>query len=210
MPEPKHLLHLDCSARSKGSTSRMLSSLFVERLRGHGIVLEVDRLDLAETPPGPLDAVATAAIYRDDADRTPEMQAALTASDALIDRVLRADLLVFGIPMYNFGMPAVFKAFVDNIVRSGRTFDVGPSGIIGRLAGKKAAMLLATGGSYGPGGTFEGMDCLTPHLRAVFGFVGIHAQPLHFSGPAEKAAAIERARAETSALSDVWADDLAS
>ena len=194
----------------------MLSSLFVERLKGNGIMLEVDRLDLAETPPSPLDAVATAAIYLDEAERTPEMKEALTASDALVDRVLRADLLVFGVPMYNFGMPAVFKAFVDNIVRSGRTFDIGPSGIIGRLADKKAVMLLATGGSYGPGSTFEGMDCLTPHLKAVFGFVGIsgpdviHAQPLHFSGPAEKAAAIERARAETSALSDAWAEDLAS
>ena len=194
----------------------MLSSLFVERLKGNGIMLEVDRLDLAETPPSPLDAVATAAIYLDEAERTPEMKEALTASDALVDRLLKADLLVFGVPMYNFGMPAVFKAFVDNIVRSGRTFDVGPSGIIGRLAGKKAVVLLATGGSYGRGSAFEGMDCLTPHLKAVFGFVGIsdpdmiHAQPLHFSGPAEKAAAIERARAETAALSDAWADDLAS
>ncbi len=194
----------------------MLSSLFVERLKRSGIGLEVDRLDLAETPATPLDAMATAAMYLNEAERTPQMKTALAASDALVDRVLKADLLVFGIPMHNFGMPAVFKAFVDNIVRSGRTFDVGPSGVVGHLAGKRAVMLLATGGSYRPGGAFEGMDCLTPHLKAVFGFVGladadvIHAQPLQFSGPEEKAAAIERARAETAALSDAWASDLAS
>ena len=208
------ILHIDCSKRFTGSASRKLSARFVDRLVRNGVALEIDRLDLALAPPQHFGEAQTAAIYLAESERTADMAAALAESDALCDRVLATDAIVCGIPMYNFGMPSVFKVFVDNIVRSDKTFEVTEQGITGRLSGKKAVFIMTTGGNYKPGAMFDGMDCLTPHLQTVFAFVGIanpdivHAQPMQFEGPVAKARAFEAAETAVAALADKWVHGL--
>lgn len=210
------ILHLDASVRFEGSTSRQLSQFFIDKLRENGLSFEIDRLDLAETPPNHFGPVQTAAVYVSISDHTPEMKAALSESDALAARVMAADALVCGVPLYNFGMPSAFKAFVDNVSRSGITFEYTESGLVGRLAGKYMAFLTSAGGNYREGAVFEGLDCLTPHIRTIFGFLGvpepdlIKAHPTTFEGVEAKEKAIAEAEARAAEVAARWASELAS
>ena len=205
------ILHLDASVRSEGSTSRRLSQFFIDKLRENGLSFEIDRLDLAETPPNHFGPVQTAAMYLQIPEHTAEMKAALAESDGLAARVMAADALVCGVPVYNFGMPSAFKAFVDNISRSGITFEYGETGVVGKLAGKRMAFLTSAGGNYREGAMFEGLDCLTPHLRAIFGFLGvpnadiINAHPTTFEGVEARDMALAEAEAHATEVAARWA-----
>ncbi|QPH54807.1 FMN-dependent NADH-azoreductase [Pontivivens ytuae] len=203
------LLHIDASLRAEGSASRALSAFFLEELRAGGLTLDIDRLDLAEDPPDHFGPVHAAAIYLPVEQHTEEMKTALAASDALATRVLAADALVISTPVYNFGMPSALKAFIDHVSRSGLTFSMTETGIVGHLAGKRIAILASAGGNYRPGAMFDGLDCLTPHLRAIFGFLGaapdiILAHPTTFEGPEMKAQAIREAEDAARALAQTW------
>jgi FMN-dependent NADH-azoreductase len=205
------ILHVDASARADGSHSRALSRYVVDTLRGHLPALAVDRLDLAADPPRHFGALETAAMYTPDAEHTSAMRAALADSDALVARLLAADALIVGTPIYNFGMPSTLKAFFDHVARNGRTFVADATGMRGRLGHLKVAVLVAAGGAYGPGEMFDGRDALTPHVRAILGFLGvtdlavIAARPTLFGGPDAAAAATAAARAEAEALTRRWA-----
>ena len=197
------LLHLDSSARVERSSSRALTAHVVSALKARLPDLVVDRLDVAADPLPHVSEAFTAAAYTPDEQRTPAMREELRVSDALVDRLLAADAMVFGVPMYNFGMPSAFKAFVDHIVRGGRTYVWGPDrSIIGQLGGKRALFVTTRGADLGPGTALAGLDALTPGLRAAFGFIGltdldfVDAQPLQFDGEVRKQQALARARAE--------------
>ena len=210
------LLHIDASVRTEGSSSRRLSAFFVDKLRDHGIPLVVDRLDLAATPPRHFGPVQTAAMYLPVEEHTPEMNGALDESDALATRVLAADAIVCGVPIYNFGMPSAFKAFIDNISRSGITFQYSETGLVGNLSGKHMAFLISAGGNYRPGAMFDGLDCLTPHIKAIMGFLGvsapdiIHAYPTLFEGPEIKNKMIAEAEARAADVAQRWAAEAAA
>ena len=112
--------------------------------------------------------------------REPWMHEALAESDALVDELLEADLIVAGVPMYNFGVPAGFKAYIDNIVRVGRTFgfDRSRQGLpywpmLTEM--NKRLVLLGARGDYGyePGERLAHTNHVEPHLRTVFGYLGI-------------------------------------
>lgn len=205
------LLHLDSSARFERSSSRLLSAHFVAILRAGLPDLAVDRLDVAADPLPHVSEAFTAAAYTPEAACTPAMRQVLRVSDALVDRLLAADAMVFGVPMYNFGMPSAFKAFVDHIVRGGRTYVWGPDHtIVGQLRGKQALFVTARGADLGPGSGYENADALTPGLRAAFGFIGltdvefVDAQPLQFAGEARKQQALAQARAELDQIAKRW------
>ncbi len=205
------LLHVDSSARHAGSSSRALSAFFVDALRRGLPGLEVDRLDVAVDPPPHATELFTAAAYTPADQRTPEMIEALRVSDALCDRVLAADAIVLGVPMYNFGMPSALKALVDNIVRGGRTYIWGADHqIVGQLGGRRVLFVTARGADFCAGSGREEFDALTPGLRAIFGFLGvtdmafIDAQPLQFGGEDAKADAIARARASLLDMAGTW------
>ena len=87
--------------------------------------------------------------------QTPESKAAIAVSDQLVEEFLSADRYVFGVPMYNFNVPSTFKAYIDQIVRAGKTFAVGPNGYEGLVKDKKALFITASGGAY-PAGTPDG------------------------------------------------------
>ena len=105
--------------------------------------------------------------------QTPESKAAIAVSDSLVDEFISADRYVFGVPMHNFNIPSTFKAYIDQIVRAGRTYGVGPKGYEGLVKGKKAVFITASGGAYVPGGATAALNFQEPYLRTIFGFVGL-------------------------------------
>lgn len=204
------ILHVDASARTEGSHSRELSRHFVDALRTRIPSLTVDRLDLAVDTPRHFGALETAAIAAPERLHTSEMREAIADSDALVARLLAADALVIGTPIYNFGMPSTLKAFFDHVSRNGHTFIADEAGMRGLLGHQKAAIFIAAGGAYEPGEMFDGLDCLTPHLTAILGFLGVRcldivaARPMMFADPKAAEASKARAKAEAERLVSKW------
>lgn len=159
------VLRIDASARATGSSSRTLADA-VESLIDDG---EIVRRDLARDPLGQIDAHWAAARLVDPADRTPDQHDALAQSDLLIEELQAADTVLISSPVYNFGLPAALKAWIDLVARPKVTFAYTSDGPRGLLEGKRAIVVMASGGTKidGPG------DFATPHLRHVLGFLGI-------------------------------------
>ncbi|MFE0752675.1 FMN-dependent NADH-azoreductase [Inquilinus sp. NPDC058860] len=172
------ILHIDSSARLGRSHSRRLSARFVEAWLARRPGDRVIRRDVGLEPPPPVTEAWIAAAFTKPERRTPEMRATLAVSDALVDELERADLIVAGVPMYNFGLPAQMKAWVDNIVRVGRTFGFDRSRpgepYWPMLSGKRLVTLGARGDwGYGPGERLAGLNHAEPHLHTVFRYMGI-------------------------------------
>jgi FMN-dependent NADH-azoreductase len=104
--------------------------------------------------------------------RSPAQSVAIAVSDALVDELLAADVLVLAVPMYNFGVPSSLKAWIDRVVRAGRTFAYNENGPQGLATGKKAIVVLARGGVYSDG-PMRPLDYQESYLRSVLGFIGI-------------------------------------
>lgn len=167
------LLKLDSSPMGQGSISRKLTAKFKESwLKNHpgGKVIERD-LTTLNLPV--LDATWVGAAYTPEASRTAAQRQALAASDSLINDLEQADEYVFGVPMHNFSIPSTLKLWIDQIARVGKTFSYGATGPKGLLTGKKATLLLASGGEYGKGSAMASFDFVAPYLQAVLGFLGI-------------------------------------
>lgn len=181
------LLHLDASARpgssatqSHGSHTRRLSARFVSRWREARPDDAVRYRDVGQHPPGHVTARWIEAAFAPPERRAPWMAEVLAESDALIDELIAADIIVIGVPMYNFGLPAQLKAYVDNIVRVGRTFgfDRARQGepYWPLLAGQdKRAVLLGSRGDHGyeRGGRLAQFNHVEPALGAVLEWIGI-------------------------------------
>ncbi len=121
-----HLLHIDASPRGERSQSRRLTRELVDSWRAGHPGVTVTHRDVGHDPPPHVDEAWIAAAFAPPAERTRAMHAALRTSDELIDELLAADVWVIGVPMYNFGVPSGFKAYIDQIVRVGRTFAFEP------------------------------------------------------------------------------------
>jgi FMN-dependent NADH-azoreductase len=206
------LLHIDSSPKGERSNSRLLTRFFVDQMRAGVSDLVVDAVDLSKSPPPYPTAMFAAAIYTPAEKRTAEMNAATQVSDALCHQLLDANAAVFGMPMHNWCMPAVFKAYIDNIIRMGVTFLPRPEGgYKGMLAGKPLLFITSRGGDLRPGTPYEKMDALTPAVRTAFEFIGadeitfVDAQPLQFADPDARAAALERAKADLTRIAARWA-----
>lgn len=120
------LLHIDSSSRHTRSHTRRLTRLFVERWTHSHPGTTVVYRDLAISPAPNVNEGWIEAAFRSEEQRTPAMHEALGVSNLLLDEVEWADILVWGVPMYNFGPPAAFKAYIDQIVRINRTFTFDP------------------------------------------------------------------------------------
>lgn len=163
------LLQLNTSIFSSGGQSSRLAGQFVTAWRERNPRAEVVVRDLAHDPVPHLDAARFQAFLADADARTPEQQAAIEYSDALIDELRRADVVVIGLPMYNFGVPSTLKAYFDHVARAGETFRYTETGPKGLLTGKKAYVFATRGGRYA--GT--PLDLETNYMRQFLGFVGI-------------------------------------
>lgn len=167
------LLKFDSSPMGERSISRKLTEKFANSwLQAHPGGNVIDR-DLTTLNLPIVDGFWVGAAYTPEAARTPEQFAALATSDSLIADLQQADEYVFGVPMHNFGIPSTLKLWIDQIARAGKTFSYGADGPRGLLTGKKATLLLASGGVYSQGTAAASLDFVTPYLRAVFGFLGV-------------------------------------
>ena len=162
------VFRLDASARLEGSLTRTLADRLQDRLQQTGAV-EVLRRDLAQNPAGLVSQDWIYANFTPADARTPEQSARLAESDALVDELQQADMLVLAVPIYNFGVPAAFKAWIDQVARVGLTFRYTANGPEGLLKGKRAFVLLASGGT--PLGS--AMDFASPYIKHVLGFMGV-------------------------------------
>lgn len=166
------LLHLD-SSPLETSISRELTREFVSTWKAaHPDGTVIDR-DLSLQPPQPLNAHWIASAHTPGPSRTPEQIAALALSEQLIAELEIADEYVIGVPMHNFSVPSVLKLWIDQVVRAGRTFSYTTGRPEGLLRGKKATILLATGGDYAAGSPAAAMNFVEPYLRAIFAFLGV-------------------------------------
>jgi FMN-dependent NADH-azoreductase len=168
------LLKIDVSTRGNSSISRRLSSLFLDQWREVHADCQVIERDIDTTDLPFLEFPWITANLTRSSARTEQQKALLTPSDELIEELQQADEYVIATPMYNFGIPAKLKAYVDHIVRSGLTFTMNADGsYTGLLTGKKATVIIASAGEYGQDAPAEGLDTLKPYLREILGFIGV-------------------------------------
>ncbi|MBC7927630.1 MAG: NAD(P)H-dependent oxidoreductase [Bryobacteraceae bacterium] len=170
-----HLLHIDASPRGERSHSRQLSREFVTAWKTRNPNDVVTYRDLGREPVPPVSESWIGAVYSSPEQHNPAQREAIAISDALVSELHMADIYVFGVPMYNFNVPAPFKAYIDQIVRPGHTVVFDPAaGPRGLLSGKKMFVLTARGLSgYGPGEAAESINFQDPYLRAIFGYIGV-------------------------------------
>ncbi|PSB34572.1 FMN-dependent NADH-azoreductase [Chlorogloea sp. CCALA 695] len=168
-----HILHIDSSPRAERSHSRSLTHRFVTDWKNAHPQDTVTYRDLGHQPVPHVDEPWIAAAYSAPETHTPELQKAISTSNTLIDELLAADRYVFGIPMYNLNIPSTFKAYIDQIVRVGRTFAINEQGYQGLVSGKKMLVITSSGGSFRPGTPMGGYNFQEPFLKAIFGFIGI-------------------------------------
>jgi FMN-dependent NADH-azoreductase len=168
-----NILHLRCSPRGAAAFSSVMAEEVIARLLQHHSNAEIVFRDLSANPPPLVDAGFSAAILGPPGEVPP----ALVQSEALIRELEAADVLVIATPMHNYGVPAVLKAWVDQIVRIHRTFASTPGGKVGKLRDRPAWLVVASGGWFSgpsPSGAPAQPDFLTPYVRAVLSTIGIN------------------------------------
>lgn len=164
------ILHLDSSARSEGSVSRLLSAQAVEQLTKDFPGAKIHHRDLVAQPLPHIDASFLFGMAA--SNPSPAEKQAVERSDALVAELETADILVIGTPMYNFGVPSQLKAWIDHVCRAGKTFRYTANGPEGLLKNKRALILISTGGVYSAG-AMAAFDHVSSYLRQVLGFLGI-------------------------------------
>ena len=181
------LLRIDSSPRGTRSHTRRLTTAFVKLWKRHHPSDEVNERDVGLQPPPPVNENWIAAAFCDPDRRTAEMRSALSLSEELVDELLSADVLVIGAPMYNFGIPASLKAYVDQIVRIGRTFAFEPNNAVQPYRpltnGKRVFVIVSTGDAgYAPGEPLAALNQVEPYLRTVLGYIGIRRIDFVYAG----------------------------
>ena len=158
------ILHVDASARTEGSITRDLSARIVERFKPAKVI----RRDLAS----PLPVITgewVGANFTPANDRDAAQRDTLALSDQLVAEIEAAELIVIGMPIYNFTMPAALKIWIDLIARAGVTFEYTENGPTGLMTGKRVVVAVASGGTK----VGSELDFATAYLRHVMGFIGI-------------------------------------
>lgn len=167
-----HILHLDASARGSASHSRTVSGELVAAMKDADPTATVTYRDLGHQDIPYVSEPLIGAMYTPAEARTTEQKAVLALSDELIAELKAADVYVFGIPMYNFSVPGVFKSYIDQVARINETWN--PATYEGLLKNKRAIVVTARGGGgYGPGEAREAYNVQDPTIKNVLGFMGV-------------------------------------
>jgi FMN-dependent NADH-azoreductase len=190
------LLQINTSLFADQGQSSQLAARFVAAWREANPSTEVVTRDLANTPVPQLDAARFMAFATPAAERDAVQNGYIADSDALIAELATADVVVLGLPLYNFGVPSQLKNWFDQLARAGVTFRYTPDGAVGLLADKKVYVFAARGGHYA--GT--PLDTQTPYMRDFFRFIGINQVEFVYAegmnrGAAVKARALDAAHA---------------
>jgi FMN-dependent NADH-azoreductase len=162
------LIQYDSSPMGGRSISRRLTADFARTwLKSHPnskiVTRDLTALDLPR-----VDALWISAAHTPEETHTEDQKRALAVSD-----LKNGDEYVFGVPMHNFGVPSTLKLWIDQVARAGKTFSYTANGPTGLLTGKKATVLVASGGVYEQGSSMAAFNFVAPYLQAVFGFLGI-------------------------------------
>lgn len=191
----KNILLIESSPRGNDSYSHQAARSIVNDLKTRNPGSSVVVRDLGQKPPPHVGMAFIGGMYAAPEQRTPDQARSLALSDTLIDELFAADTIVIAAPMHNFGVPSTLKAWIDHISRAGRTFSYGANGPQGLLKGKRAILVLASGGVYS-NGHMKAFDYIEPYLRAVLGFLGItDVQAVRVEGSAVSAIGPEKALA---------------
>ena len=196
-----NILQINASIRAADANSTRVARQIVERLQTANPAATLDVLDLGANPPAVLDGTALGALFTPADQRSAEQAARVASDDALIAQVQAADVLVLGVPMYNFTIPVQLKSWFDAIARNGVTFRYTANGPEGLLKGKTAYVALARGGRYRD----TALDSQVPLIRTFLGFLGItdvhfiYAEGLNM-GPEATAQGFAEAEAEIARL----------
>ena len=165
---PLNVLRVDASMRRDGSVTRELADELVAVLADRPGGTAVTHRDLADGLPL-IDEAWIGANFTDPAERSDAQREHLALSDELVGELQAADALVLAVPVYNFGVPAAMKAWIDLIARARETFRYSENGPVGLLEGKKAYVVIASGGT----GVGSDIDFASGYLKHILGFVGI-------------------------------------
>lgn len=164
-----NILQINSSSRPDASHSARLASAIVERVQSSQGKGQVTVRDLGRTPVAELDEAALQALFTPAEQRTAEQAERVAIDDALIAEIQAADVVVLGVPMYNFGVPAQLKNWIDAIARARVTFTYTEKGPVGLLTGKKVYLALTRGGRY----RNTPADTQVPYLKTVLAFLGM-------------------------------------
>jgi FMN-dependent NADH-azoreductase len=191
-----NILQVNSSARTEASLSSRLAGELVAQLRERDPEARLVLRDLARTPHPALDEAALQALFTPAGQRSAEQAARVALDDALIAEIQAANIVVLGVPMYNFGVPAGLKNWIDAIARARVTFRYTEQGAEGLLKGKKVYLVLARGGRYRD----TPADTQLPYLKTVLAFLGMtDVEPVYAEGlamgPQAEAEALASARA---------------
>lgn len=167
------ILVVTASPRGERSVSRTLTTIFTEHWAERHPDDTILLRDVGHHPVPHVTEPWVVGAFAPADQHTPEAKAAIAVSDQLVDEFIAADRYIFGVPMHNFSIPSTFKAYIDQIVRPGRTFAVGPTGFEGLVLNKKALFITSSGGSYTHSTGLAEMNFQEPYLRMIFGFMGV-------------------------------------
>jgi FMN-dependent NADH-azoreductase len=170
---PHSILHIDSSPMGDRSFSRKLTAKLLAELKAKFPDSAVITRDFGDHPLPHLSGTVLAAFFTPPEKRDAALKEAIKLSDQAVDEVLAADIIIIGAPMWNFGIPSSLKAWIDHIVRAGRTFHYTPTGPISLLPkGKKVIIVSSRGGIYTEGPAMA-MDHQEKYLTAILGFLGL-------------------------------------
>jgi FMN-dependent NADH-azoreductase len=164
-----NILQINSSARTTGSVSTSLADLITQRLRAKQPEAQFQLRDLAELPHPFVDQFIIDALAAAAAERSPEQAARVALNDALIAQIQAADIVVLGVPMYNFNITVQLKTWIDAIVRPGVTYHYTDKGPEGLLTGKKVHMAMTRGGMH----QGKAHDTQVPYLTNIFHTLGM-------------------------------------
>lgn len=163
------VLQINASARRDGANSTKVANSVVAGLQAKNPAAQITLRDLAANPVTVLDEAALGALFTPAEQRNAAQNAVVAEYDALIAELQAHDVIVLGVPMYNFGVPVQLKSWIDAVARAGVTFRYTATGPEGLLKGKTVYVALARGGLYR--GTAN--DSQVPYLKSVLGFLGL-------------------------------------
>ena len=205
--KPLNILEISASGRHKGSVSRDLSENLVAALEDRYGAVRLKRRDLATGVPF-VDEAWIEANFTPDEERSARHRETLAYSDELVNELKEADVLVLGVPVYNFSIPAALKAWIDMVARARLTFRYTENGPVGLLTGKRAVLVVASGGVPIDGD----FDFATPYMRRALNFVGItDIEVIAADGQnARGEAALRKARGDIDKLLRGWPNTIAT
>jgi FMN-dependent NADH-azoreductase len=166
------ILRIDCSPRGAEAHCWRMADVLQARMESTWHEATTIRRVLSQAPPPFVDAGFAAAMGTNTSAHSASKVAALAASEELIRELETASSLIIATPMHNYTVPAVLKAWIDQVVRFGRTFTSTPQGKVGNLADRPAYVVVSSGGFYS-GDLGRQPDFLTPYLTAILATIGI-------------------------------------